>query len=80
MNSFVRCFFLLIAVAIHFIHSQQFVIGCYFTNWSQYRQGPGYFIPSLCTHLYYAFANIDVKTRSPSPAEIKFVDIRWCNG
>ncbi|CAF3301610.1 unnamed protein product [Rotaria sp. Silwood2] len=68
-------FILLIAVFIYSIHSQQFVVGCYFTNWSQYRQSYGYFIPSyidplLCTHLYYAFANINIKTRSPSPFEI----------
>ncbi|CAF4765224.1 unnamed protein product, partial [Rotaria sp. Silwood1] len=66
---------LLIIVFIYTIHSQQFVVGCYFTNWSQYRQGYGYFIPSyidpsLCTHLYYAFANINIKFRSPSPFEI----------
>jgi chitinase len=47
-------------------------VGCYFTDWSQYRQGLGRFVPSkidprLCTHLYYAFANINIKTRSPSP-------------
>jgi chitinase len=63
------------AVFIHLIYSQPFIIGCYFTNWSQHRQGVGHFVPSnidpsLCTHLYYAFANIDIKTRSPSPFEI----------
>jgi len=39
-------------------------LGCYFTNWSQYRNGPGKFIPSnidpnLCTHLHYAFAGFN---------------------
>ncbi|CAF1166877.1 unnamed protein product [Adineta steineri] len=73
MKSFVLPFFLLITN--HFIQSQQFIIGCYFTNWSQYRSSFGYFDPSyidpsLCTHLYYAFANINIKTRSPSPFEI----------
>jgi chitinase len=75
MKSIVLSFLLLIAVLINAIYSQQFVIGCYFTNWSQYRQGLGHFLPShidplLCTHLYYAFANINIKTRSPSPFEI----------
>ncbi|XP_004699248.1 chitinase-3-like protein 2 [Echinops telfairi] len=36
---------------------------CYFTNWSQYRQGPGKFTPEnidpfLCSHLIYSFADI----------------------
>ncbi|KAL8178993.1 UNVERIFIED_CONTAM: hypothetical protein K2H54_058305, partial [Gekko kuhli] len=36
---------------------------CYFTNWSQYRQHGGRFVPetidaNLCTHIIYAFANV----------------------
>lgn len=39
-------------------------LGCYFTNWSQYRNGAGKFEPSdidpdLCTHLIYAFAGFN---------------------
>ncbi|XP_066480273.1 chitinase-3-like protein 1 [Tiliqua scincoides] len=37
---------------------------CYFTSWSQYRQDQGSFVPdaidpNLCTHLIYAFANVE---------------------
>lgn len=36
---------------------------CYFTSWSQYREGIGSFLPDaiqpfLCTHIIYSFANI----------------------
>lgn len=39
-------------------------MGCYFTNWSQYRPGIGKYTPAnvdpfLCTHLFYAFAMIN---------------------
>uniref|UniRef100_A0A8B9RET9 chitinase n=1 Tax=Astyanax mexicanus TaxID=7994 RepID=A0A8B9RET9_ASTMX len=39
-------------------------MGCYFTNWSQYRPGIGKYMPAnvdpfLCTHLFYAFAMIN---------------------
>uniref|UniRef100_A0AAY4C1B5 chitinase n=1 Tax=Denticeps clupeoides TaxID=299321 RepID=A0AAY4C1B5_9TELE len=39
-------------------------MGCYFTNWSQYRPGSGKYTPAsvdpfLCTHLLYAFAMIN---------------------
>ena len=41
---------------------------CYYTNWSQYRNGTGVkFLPEnidpyLCTHIVYAFAQIDDAT------------------
>lgn len=46
-----------------------FVIGCYFTNWSQHRKEQVKYLPkdidpSLCTHAYFAFANIDLDTMS----------------
>lgn len=36
---------------------------CYYTNWSQYREGDGSCFPDaidhfLCTHIIYSFANI----------------------
>lgn len=50
------------------------VVGCYFTNWSWYRQGIGKFLPSninvtLCTHVYYAFAKLDQTTLTIAPAD-----------
>lgn len=37
---------------------------CYYSNWSQYRNGNGKFWPTdipadLCTHLIYSFAKVD---------------------
>ncbi|CAF1071697.1 unnamed protein product [Adineta ricciae] len=69
---------LLTTIFIQSIYSQQFVVGCYFTNWAQHRQGLGRFLPShidpsLCTHLYYAFANIDMINRTPVPFEVNDV-------
>lgn len=40
---------------------------CFYTNWAQYRNGDGKFLPenidpSLCTHVNYAFAKINLQT------------------
>lgn len=74
MKTFEIFCLLLITAFSRLICGEPYVLGCYFTNWSQHRQGLGYFTPSninpsLCTHLYYAFATIDIQTRSPSPLE-----------
>lgn len=41
---------------------------CYYTNWSQHRFGLGKFMPTdidpnLCTHLIYAFADINAENQ-----------------
>ncbi|NXH21869.1 CHIA chitinase, partial [Bucco capensis] len=41
-----------------------YVLSCYFTNWAQYRPGPGKYTPDdidpcLCDHLIYAFAGMN---------------------
>lgn len=78
MKSFnFACLFHLLTF-LPYIDGQPLVVGCYFTNWAQHRQGLGRFLPShidpsLCTHMYYAFANIDLPNRSPSPFEVNDV-------
>ncbi|XP_025105861.1 chitotriosidase-1-like isoform X2 [Pomacea canaliculata] len=45
------------------VHSQNKIVMCYYTNWSQYRTGRGRFVPSnidvnYCSHLIFAFAQV----------------------
>jgi chitinase len=45
-------------------HQLEPAVVCYYTNWAQYRNGPGRFYPenidpNLCTHIIYAFAQLN---------------------
>lgn len=57
---------------------------CYYTNWSQYRNGAGRFFPkdiepNLCTHLIHSFAKIQGLTIAPfewNDIDLLFVEAR----
>ena len=53
---------------------------CYYTNWSLYREAmptlyPDHINPLLCTHIHYAFADIDPLTLAITATEEH--DIHW---
>ncbi|XP_014681961.1 PREDICTED: chitotriosidase-1-like [Priapulus caudatus] len=52
---------LVMCLALFAQHAAAYRIVCYYTNWSQYRQGVAKFLPKdvdpkLCTHIMYGFA------------------------
>jgi chitinase len=54
----------LAAVAAYFGTADAQIRGCYVSNWSQYRPGNGRYTmanvnPALCSHIYFAFANLN---------------------
>jgi len=61
LTDMLRAALLFLAVAVHSGLSYRSV--CYYTNWAQYRNSKGKFVPedvdpNLCTHVIYAFAKI----------------------
>ena len=68
------------------------IINCYYTNWSQYRDGVGKFLPedidpTLCTHLTFSFAkvvavneSIDNNEWTLEPYEWNDLDTEWSEG
>ena len=51
-------------------NNNEAVVVCYYTNWAQYRNGPGRFYPenmdvNLCTHIVYSFAKLENDVLAP---------------
>ena len=62
------------------LESSDLRIVCYYTNWSLYREAmptlyPDHIDPQLCTHIHYAFADINPLTLAITPTEEH--DIHW---
>ncbi|KAI0214238.1 Acidic mammalian chitinase [Lamellibrachia satsuma] len=56
-------FLLLCSAVLHMTSGQTYKRVCYYTNWSQYRNGNGKFFPedvdpSLCSHVVFSFASM----------------------
>jgi chitinase len=62
---------LILASFVNTISTKEYVRGCYYTNWSQYRRGIWKFVPEniepgLCSHIFFAFSSMgdDFKLKS----------------
>ena len=58
------------------------IINCYYTNWSQYREGAGKFFPedidaTLCTHLTFSFAKVVAVSESIDNNEWTLGHFEW---
>ncbi|XP_069702870.1 probable chitinase 2 [Periplaneta americana] len=65
-------------------HKRDYVVVCYVAQWARYRTGRGNFTvdeiqPELCTHLIYAFAELNVNTATIYSADPAY-DLRENNG
>ena len=66
------------------VNSHNKVVVCYTDGWAWYRPGNGEFLveninPMLCTHIIYAFADLDSDTHSIQ-SESRFVDKEFGHG
>lgn len=64
----------LFAFALYIVLTDAKIKVCFYTNWAQYRYGAAKFLPenidpTLCTHINYAFAQIDVTSHKVLPYE-----------
>lgn len=71
---------ILFLVIFLLIETSDLRIVCYYTNWSLYREAmptlyPDHIDPLLCTHIHYAFADINPLTLAITPTEEH--DIHW---
>ena len=67
---------------------RQHVVVCYVAEWAHWRQGLGHFTvdnidPALCTHLVYAFANLNInrnaiESMSPEYDLDEYNGTGWC--
>ncbi|XP_066295675.1 acidic mammalian chitinase-like [Branchiostoma lanceolatum] len=61
----------------------EYRVVCYYTNWAQYRRSPWSYVPenvdpNLCTHVIYAFANME--DNQLKPYEWNDEDMPWGKG